>query len=111
MRDRDFKTAKKFNIVDKIRKLEKELLTVNGVIDIDFDLDGFYDNMCQVIFLTKYDISINLDNYFEVKRQLIKEVIEVAAKNGLKRTEDRIEDYGEHFYFVFKHDNTWKTVN
>lgn len=108
MKDKEFKIAEKFNILDKVQKLEKELLAVNGVTDIDFDLDGFYDNMCQVIFVAKYDILANLDNYFEVRRQLIKEIIKVAANNGLIRTEDKIEDYGGCFYFVFKHNNTWK---
>lgn len=108
MRDKEFKIAEKFNILDKVQKIEKELLAVNGVTGIDFDLDGFYDNMCQVIFVAKYDISASLDNYFEVRKQLIKEVIKVAANNGLTRTGDKIEDYGENFYFVFKHDNTWK---
>lgn len=108
MRDRERITAIKFNIIDKCKKLEKELLQIEGITEVDFDLDGFYDNMYQVIFVAKYDIPANLDNYFEVRKQLVKEVIQVATNNGLTRTEDRIEDYGEHFYFVFKHDNTWK---
>lgn len=29
----------------------------------------------------------------------------------LKRTEDRIEDYGEYFYFVFECMEEWKNNN
>lgn len=107
MRERELRTAKKFNIVDKIEKLEKELLEIEGVTEVDFDLDGFYDDMHQVIFLTKYDIPVASDNYFELRKQLINNVINVANSNGLTRTEDRIEDYGEHFYFVMKYGKEW----
>lgn len=108
MKDMEYKTAEKFNILDKVQKLEKELLQIEGITEVDFNFDGFYDNMNQVIFVAKYDIPANLDNYFVVRKQLMEKVIQVATNNGLTRTEDRIEDYGEHFYFVFKHDNTWK---
>ena len=107
MRERVLRTAKKFNIANKIEKLEKELLEIEGVTEVDFDLDGFYDDMHQVIFLTKYDIPVASDNYFELRKQLINNVINVANSNGLTRTEDRIEDYGEHFYFVMKYGKEW----
>lgn len=31
-----------------------------------------------------------------------------AARHGLTRTPDTIENYGEHLYFVFHHDKTWE---
>lgn len=93
-------TAVKFNILEKVEKLEAELLKIDGVKGVDFDLDGFYDNMKQVIFLTKYDIPVSDVDYFDKRKTLIKNVLTVAENNGLKRTEDAIEDYGEHFYFV-----------
>lgn len=107
MKERELRTAKQFNIVDKVEKLEKELLEVNGVTEVEFDLDGFYDNMHQVIFLTKYDIPVASENYFELRKQLLNNVIKVANNNGLAKTEDRIEDYGEHFYFVMKYGKEW----
>lgn len=107
MRERELRTAKQFNIVDKVEKLEKELLEINGVTGVEFDLDGFYDNMHQVIFLTKYDIPVASENYFELRKQLLNDVIKVANNNGLMKTEDRIEDYGEHLYFVMKYGREW----
>jgi hypothetical protein len=91
-----------FNILDKVQKLESELLKIEGVIDVDFDLSGFYDNMNEVIFLTKYSIP------YEKRNQLKVEVIDVSKANGLKRTGDRIEDYGEHFYFVMQCEKGWQ---
>ena len=106
--ERTRRTAKRLNIIDKVEKLQKELLQIDGVIDVEFDIDGFYDNIGDFIFLTKYDIPVTLENYFEVRKQLKQNVIEVAKNNGLRRSGDAIEDYGTWFYFVFLHDETWK---
>lgn len=100
MRKRAQKTAENFGILEKVEKLERDLLKVNGVTEVDFDLDNLHDGLKQVIFLTRYDIPMNSDNYFGLRRQLVSDVLEVAKSNGLRRTGDRIEDYGEHFYFV-----------
>ena len=108
MKNRTLKTATEFNILDKIQKLEKELLCIDRVTEVDFDLDGFYDNIGQVIFLTKYDIPATTENYWHIRQKLLVEIVMVAKDNGLTRTEDSIEDYGTWFYFVFKHDKTWK---
>lgn len=108
MREREMETAKRFGVLDKMEKLEKDLLSVKNASDfIDFDLDGFYDDMKQVIVIIGYDIPVGTENYFEVRRRFVMDVLEVAMKNGLTKTEDRIEDYGESFYIVFKHDDTW----
>ncbi len=109
MKQEELKIAQKYGIEEKVNKLEKDLLSVNGVVEVDFDLNGFLDNMNQVIFLTKYNIPVGLENYFEVRNKLIEDVVEVASNNGLSRTGDRIEDYGEHFYFVMKTDEGWRT--
>lgn len=111
MREREMETAKRFGILDKMEKLEEDLLSVKNASDfIDFDLDGFYDGIKQVIVIIGYDIPVGTENYFEVRRRFVVDVLEVAMKNGLTRTEDRIEDYGESFYIVFNHDDTWKRV-
>ena len=91
--------------MDKCKKLEKELLQIDGVTEIEFDLDGFYDHMEQVILLVKFDVAYR--NYFRDLRALRQGVIDTAARHGLTRTPDTIENYGEHLYFVFHHDKTW----
>jgi hypothetical protein len=108
MKDRDKNTALHFGIMDKCEKLEKELLQIDGITEVKFDLDGFWSGIYQVIILTKYDIPVSLENY-EVRKSVINQVIKVAKGNSLKRTEDAIEDYGEHFYFVFRCMKEWRT--
>ena len=106
IKEKQSKIAEEFNIIEKIKKLENDLLQVKGVLNVEFDLCGFYDNINQVIFLTEYDI-VNDGNYFEKRKNLIDNVLEVAQNNGLKRTEDSIEDYGKHFYFITRCSKEW----
>ena len=107
MKERTIKTAKSFGILEKVKKLEKELLEIDGVTDVEFDLDGFYDDLHQVIFLTKYDISVADENCFQKRKELIDAVLVVIKNNGLNKTEDTVEDYGEHFYFVTSYGKAW----
>lgn len=101
MTEREIQTAKAFNILENVTKLEDELLAIKGVNSVQYDLDGFYDHMDQVIFLTEHDIP------YENRKQFIKEIITVANRNGLTKTQDSIEDYGAHYYFVFQCDSSW----
>ena len=105
----EMETAKRFGILDKMEKLEKDLLSVENASNfIDFDLNGFYDDMKQVIVIIGYNIPVGTENYFEVRRRFVVDVLEVAKENGLSRTEDRIEECSGCFYIVFKHDDTWR---
>lgn len=110
MKEHEELIARKYNIMDKVEKLERELLEIDGVTEVEFDLKGFVDNLKEVIFLTKYDIPVTLSNYYTVRNELKKNVLKVAANNGLTRTDDMIEDYGEWLYFVMRHDDTWNCV-
>lgn len=100
LRERDRITANLYGITARVEKLQRELLQIEGVTDVDFDLSGFLDDIPYVIFLPKYDIDVRLDDYFERRHTLLREALRVAAENGMTRTEDRIEDYGQHFYIV-----------
>lgn len=110
MRDREYKTAKEFNVLEKVQKLEKELGAVEHLVDVDFDLSGLYSDIFQVIMILKYDIPAPTENYFEVRRKFILDVLKVAKDNDLRRTEDRIEDFGEHFYIVTSCGKTWREL-
>lgn len=105
----DYKeTAKAFNIADKIEKLEKELLQIPDVINVEWDLTGFYSGIYQVIFLLKYNITAEREDYWEARKNLITNAIKVINDNELYKTEDRIEDYGQHFYFVAGCKASWR---
>ena len=108
MKERELKTAQKFGILNKCQALEKELLQIDRVEKIEFDLDGFYSNIYKVIILATYDISITLENYFKARKEVVNNVVKVAGNYGLTRTEDSIEDYGTSFYFVFRCSKEWK---
>ena len=96
--ERNRKTAEAYGILSLIEKLQADLLALDGVEDIDFDLDGFWDNIPYVIFLPKYNITGG--DYFKRRRVLLTKILQEAESNGLFRTGDSIEDYGAHFYIV-----------
>lgn len=101
MEERELRAAKKFGILDKCQELEQELLQIGRVKKIEFDLDEFYSNIYQVIILATYDIPVTLENYFEARKEVVNNIVNVAGTYGLTRTEDRIEDYGTAFYLSF----------
>ena len=98
LNERNRRTAEHHGILPLVEKLQADLMAIEGVEDVDFDLDGFWDNIPYVIFLPKYNITG--DDYFKRRRVLLTKILYEAESNGLFRTEDRIEDYGEHFYIV-----------
>lgn len=98
LNERNRKTAELYGILPLVEKLQANLMAIEGVEDVDFDLDGFYDNIPYVIFLPKY--SIAGDDYNKRRMTLLTKILYEAANIGLFRTGDSIEDYGEHFYIV-----------
>lgn len=110
MKERTIKTAERFGISEKLQAFESELRTIQGVSDVEFDIDGFYDNIRYVIFLVKYDIPAAIEDYYQRRRELVANCLRIASDNDLSRTEDRIEDYGQHFYFVTRCGETWKSA-
>ena len=92
------RTAEEHGILDLVETLQTKLLALDHIDDVEFDLDGFCDNIPYIIFLPKYNIP--WENYFQHRRELLQEILKIASDLGLERTEDRIEDYGQHFYIV-----------
>lgn len=114
MRARDAQTAEQFGILERCRAFERELLQIKDIMPdksddgIPFDLDGFLSNIFQVIIVPRYDIGADRDDYWEARKQLKESVVALAEKYDLHCTDDRIEDYGEHFYFVFRCGTSWR---
>ncbi len=106
LREKEQRIADRFGITNLIDALKADLLTIQGVTSVEFDLDGFLDDLGQVIFLTGYDIPFS--TYFSARRQMIESIVSTAAAYGLTRTGDSIEDYGAHLYFVFSCDRRWE---
>ena len=74
---------------------------------IPFDLTGFLSNIHQVIIVPKYNIRSDREDYWEARKQLRESIITLAEKYDLHPSGDSIEDYGEHFYFVFSCGTSW----
>lgn len=114
MRTRDIKTAEQFGILERCRAFERDLLKIKDIVSdksddgMPFDLDGFLSSIFQVIIVPQYDIRADRDDYWEARRHLKKNVVALAEQYDLHRTEDSIEDYGQHFYFVFRCGKTWR---
>ena len=114
MRARDSKAAEQFGILERCKAFEEELLKIKDIVPdksddgIPFDLDGFLSDMYYVIIVPRYDIRADRDDYWEARKQLRKSVVALAEKYDLHRTEDCIEDHGEHFYFVFRCGKSWR---
>lgn len=106
--DDDRKTADRFGFTPQLEKLTRELLRIDGVAEIEYDLDGFWSDIRHVIILAKYDIPVADSAYYAKRRIMLNNILEVCAQNGLRRTGDTIEDYGEHYYIVTR--CTWPVV-
>lgn len=92
------RTAEKHGILDLMETLQKRLLALDYIDDVEFDLDGFCDSIPYVIFLPRYNIP--WESYYQHRRELLRNLLKIASDLGLKKTDDRIEDYGQHFYIV-----------
>ena len=82
MREAEIETARRFGIYERIQKIESDLLGIQFVEDVEFDLSGFYDNLNQVIVLTKYDIPVRSEAYFQNRRDLLCAVVAKAKEHG-----------------------------
>ena len=114
MRGREISTAERFGILERCRAFEKDLLAIEDIVPdkhddgVPFDLSGFYDDIFQVIVVPKYSVQLDRTDYWKARKNLKARVIAVAEKHDLRPAGDLIEDYGEHFYFVFRCGDAWK---
>lgn len=102
MNDETTRIAERYGITEKCASLERDLLGIDGVTDVEFDLNGFLDDIHQVIVLVWYDFHI-----VTRKLRLAVDVVNTAYLHGLEESGDRIEDYGEHLYLVFNCGPSW----
>lgn len=116
MRTKEVQIAERYGILARVQSFEADLLKIKDIVSSEFDngvcfdLNGFLDDMRYVIIIPKYDIRASREDYFAARTQLRASVIELAASYDLHRTCDPIEDYGEHFYFVFDCGSSWNPV-
>ena len=100
LRERDMETARLYGFADYVAKFQTSICQIKGIEDVDFDLSGFLSDIPEVILVPKYHIPADAPDYFEQRRAMLTEIIRIAGEFGMTRTEDRIEDMGQHFYIV-----------
>ena len=113
MRARDRIIAEKFDILERCKAFEDDLLRLKDIVPdklddgIPFDLSGFLSDIYQIIIVPQYDIRADRPDYWEARKLLRERVTALARKYDLRRTGDPVEDHGAHFYFVFRCGKTW----
>lgn len=111
MRESTKNLAKRVGIYDRLCELENDLLAIDRVIDVDFDIDSFLENwgFQHVILIVEYDIpaTMELMEYFKAREKNQNDIIEVCLKYDLHTSGDRIEDMGQHWYIV-RSTKSWK---
>ena len=108
MTQRDIETATRFGFLDWLRSFDAELVTIQNVEKVEYDLSGFYSDIYEVICIVKYDIALRREDYWYARAFLKHSVINTAKNFDLYKTEDEIEDFGAHFYFVFGCTKKWR---
>jgi hypothetical protein len=98
--------AAAFGIPDRMQALENALLKIEGISDIDFDIDN-YDELPHVILIPRYRVDPAREDYFQARREQRGQILEVCAAHDLYPTGDVIEDYGEHWYIVRRCGPSW----
>lgn len=96
------KAAEQFGIMPVIEALERNLLALDGISEIEYDLSGFWTDLPSIIFLPKRNLNLSSPDWYGCRSKLLSDVLTVMREHGLERTGDRIEDYGEHWYIVSK---------
>ena len=108
MTQRDIETATRFGFLDWLRSYDEELMKIPDIEKVEYDLDGFFSDIYQVVCIVKYDIGLLRDDYWDARSKLKQSVMNTASSFNLYKTVDKIEDMGQHFYFVFGCTEKWK---
>ena len=95
--------AERYGITEKCASLKRHPRGIDGVSREENDLNGFLDDIHQVIVLVGYDFHV-----VTRKLRLAVDVVNTACLHGLEESGDRIEDYGEHLYLVFNCGPSWR---
>lgn len=113
LKDSEKEIANKFGITDNLNKLTNDLMNLEYVTNVEYDLDGYYDNMNAPITLVSFDINVkdkeyDITNYLSAKTQLIKQILAVMKNNGVNVEVKEFEDNDTYFYIV-AYSTNWNT--
>lgn len=105
------KDAKRFGILDKMQALEDDLMKIDGIANVEFDIRDYAD-IHYVILVPKYsfDTGMKAISYYDARSKQLKEILETCEKHSLFPSGDSIEDMGAHWYIVRRCDKSWPRV-
>lgn len=103
MNDETTRIAERYGITEKCASLERDLLSIDGVTSVEFDLNGFLDDIHQVIALVWYKHH-KIGSAWSVAGKIVEKAL---LYHDLNDSGDLIEDYGEHLYLVFNCGPSW----
>lgn len=107
MYDKDAEiAAERFGILDRLQALESDLLKIDGISNIEFDIAN-YREVHQVIIVLKYDAGAFDKGYYARRNRQLIAILTACVIHDLRNSGDRIEDYGEHWYIVRDCGETW----
>lgn len=95
--------AEWYGLTKKCESLERDLLSIDGVTSVEFDLNGFLDDIHQVIVLVGYDYH-KIRSAWSVAGKIVEKAL---LYHDLNDSGDLIEDHGEHLYLVFDCGPSW----
>ena len=102
------KRAMRCGILHHMEALENDLLEIDGISDVGFDIDTYGDyDVSHVILVPRYHVDVERKDYFDARHSQLQQIIAVCDKHDLHDSGDRIEDYGAHWYIVRTCGSSW----
>ena len=109
MTEKEIKHAKQFHVLEEMQNLERDLLAINGMEKVEYDLTGLFDDIYQVILLPFWNFPYDVtEDYFIKKVEFIRNIIQVCRNHGLYSSGDTIEDMGSCYYIVRSCGKEWR---
>lgn len=102
--------AIKYNIKDNLDKLTSDLMNIQNVTKVEYDLDGYLDNINAPITLVHYDIAEkeSASEYIDAEKELKEQVLSVMKENGVNVELEEFENNDTYFYIV-AYSTNWNT--
>ena len=95
-------------IQGRMQALENDLLQIEGISDIDFDIDTYGDyEWSHVILVPRYTLDVERPDYYDARKAQLDQVLNVCERHDLHPSGDRIEDQGCHWYIVRSAGKSW----
>ena len=106
--------AKKYGLTPYLNKLTHDLMNLQYVTKVDYDLYGYYNGIYAPVTLVSFDIDVTDEefsavNYINAEEKLIKQVLDVMKSNGVNVELEEFEDNDTYFYIV-AYSTNWNTV-